>query len=492
MVPQNLENFMRDFDHSMFIDGKQFQGNATQKIEIVNPANEQLIATVPDACIEDIDEAVSSANKAFSSKVWLRYTATQREEKLLQLASLLEKNAEELAMLVVHENGKLLKDAKREVSNSVRFTRYMAGWATKITGDTLDVSFASESQQFFAYTKREPVGVVAAIIPWNMPLAMAIWKIVPALVCGCTVVLKPSEEAPLSSLRLAQLIIEAEIPAGVVNVVTGYGHTAGKFLCEHPRINKITFTGSTQTGKKIGHIAIENMTRLSLELGGKSPVIVCEDADLSLLPAFIAKGIFYNQGQICAAGSRLYVARNIFDETVERVVQIAEKMKLGCGMDNDTDLGPLISRNQQQKVTQYIKDSVANGAKKLGDSVNLPQQGFFVEPTILVDTTHEMAAVQQEIFGPVLVAMPFDNEEEVIIKANDSCYGLAASIYSQDISKVHHLVPQIKAGTVFVNSPVRTDPNLPFGGFKQSGIGREHGNKIFDLYTEHKSVVITY
>ncbi|BBM87565.1 aldehyde dehydrogenase family protein [Candidatus Uabimicrobium amorphum] len=478
-------------DRKMFING-DYQEKGTRRIPVINPATEEQINTVPDACLEDVNSAVECAYEAFCNKIWRSYTPTKREECILQLATLMEENKEELAMLIVCENGKLVKDALREVANSIRFTRYMAGWATKVYGDTLDVSLTAPQQEFFAYTKREPVGVVAAIIPWNMPLAMAIWKIVPALVCGCTVVVKPSEETPLSALRLAELIVEAGIPGGVVNVVTGYGDTCGKFLVEHSLINKIAFTGSTTTGKIIGQRAMENMTRVSLELGGKSPVIILDDADLSMVDAFIAKGIFYNQGQICAAGSRLYVARSIFEETVQRVVKIAEKMKLGSGLEQNVDLGPLVSKKQQQKVFQYIEEAIACGATVLSGG-KIPQgKGFFVEPTILTNVNHGMSVVQEEVFGPVLVAMPFDDIEEVIAKANDSTYGLSASIYSQNISTIHRMIPQIKAGTIFVNSPVRTDPNLPFGGFKQSGLGREHGSSMFDLYTELKSVVITY
>lgn len=478
-------------DRKMFING-DYQEKGTQRIPVINPATEEQINTVPDACAEDVNRAVECAFEAFNDKIWLSYTPAKREECLLRLANLIEENKEEFAMLVVCENGKLFKDAQREVENSIRFTRYMAGWTTKIYGDTLDVSLTAPQKEFFAYTKREPVGVVAAIIPWNMPVAMAIWKIVPALVCGCTVVVKPSEETPLSALRLAELIVEAGIPGGVVNVITGYGNTCGKFLVEHPLVNKIAFTGSTATGKIIGQRALENMTRISLELGGKSPVIVLEDADLTMVDEFIAKGIFYNQGQICAAGSRLYIAQKIFEKTIKRVAKIAKKMKLGPGMNPNIDLGPLVSKRQQKKVITYIEEAIASGATVISGGKIAHDKGFFVEPTILTNVEHDMPVVQEEIFGPVLVAMPFDHVEEVITKVNDSVYGLAASLYSQNISTVHRLIPQIKAGTIFVNSPVRTDPNLPFGGYKQSGIGREHGRSMLDLYTELKSVVITY
>jgi phenylacetaldehyde dehydrogenase len=339
---------------------------------------------------------------------------------------------------------------------------------------------------------REPVGVVVGIIPWNFPLNMAIWKAIAALACGNTIILKPSEETPHSSLRLAELALEADIPAGVMNVITGYGHTAGNALVTHPDIDKVSFTGSTATGKKIGKAALDNMTRISLELGGKGPVIVLEDADIASVPSHIAKGIFYNQGQVCVAGSRVYVHKSHFDRVVEGVGDIASKMKIGSGLDEGVQLGPLVSQNQHQRVLNYIGQGLSDGASAAFGGHALEREGYFVEPTVLINTNQHMSVVQEEIFGPVLVAMPFEDVNDVLAMANDSAYGLGASIFTNDLSKAHRLIKKIKAGNVFVNSPVRSDPNLPLGGYKQSGFGREHGTSIIDTYTELKSVVIGY
>lgn len=488
----DLRRFLEPTDHRMLIDGEWVAAGSGATLPVQDPASESTIATVPAGDAGDVDRAVHSAATAFADHRWTGLVAAEREHRLLQLADRLEAHADELTQLLVLENGKLLAAARREVEGSIRFARYAAGWATKITGDTLDVSMAAPDTQFFAYTRREPVGVVGAIIPWNMPLSMAIWKVVPALACGCTVVLKPSEETPLASLRLAELALDAGIPPGVLNVVTGNGETAGAALVAHPRVRKITFTGSTPVGTAIGQAALGRLARVSLELGGKSPVIVLEDADLSSVPDDVAKGIFYNQGQVCAAGSRLYVHRRRFDEVVERVSALAIKMPLGSGFDPAAKLGPLVSGAQRQRVLGLIEAGLADGATAVAGGRAPERQGYFVEPTILTGTTPSMRVVREEVFGPVLVAVPFDDPDEAVALANDTGYGLSASLYSKDISTVHRLIPRLEAGTVFVNAPVRTDPNLPFGGVKHSGLGREHGRSMIDLYTELKSVVIAH
>jgi phenylacetaldehyde dehydrogenase len=474
---------------TMWIAGRAVDAASGRTIDVTDPATETVIATVPDADATDVHAAVSAAAEEFDRGTWRTAPAAERERILLALAASIETHAEELQHLIVLENGKLLSAARREVDGCIRFVRYAAGWATKIAGQTLDLGGAP-TDGVFAYTRREPVGIVGGIIPWNMPLSMAAWKSVPALACGCTVVLKPAEEAPLSALRLAELACEAGLPPAALNVVTG-GATAGQALVAHPRVAKIAFTGSTMVGTAIYAAAASRLARVSLELGGKSPVAVFRD---SLSPATInavVNGIFYNQGQICAAGSRLYVERPIFDEFVGEVARAANGLRLGSGFDRSASLGPLISAEHRGRVSRDVDEAIAAGAGLAAGGHAPTRDGYFFEPTILA-TRADMRIVREEIFGPVLVAMPFDAESDLLEAMNDSPYGLSASLYTQDLSRVHRLIPRIQAGAIFVNSPARTDPNLPFGGMKQSGIGREHGSSMIDLYTELKSVVIGY
>ncbi|MEM9954864.1 MAG: aldehyde dehydrogenase family protein [Chloroflexota bacterium] len=488
----DVHKFLTNPDKDLLIDGKPYTSSSDKRIDVVNPASGDVIATVPDASQADVDTAVNIARETFESGIWSEMPPTERERRLFKLATVVEAHSEELQHLIVAENGKLLSAAQREVASAVRFIRYIAGWTTKITGETLDVSYTAPNMAYSAYTLREPLGVVVGITPWNFPLNMSIWKSISALACGNTVILKPSEETPLSALRLAELALEAEIPEGALNVITGYGHTAGNALVSHPDVDKIAFTGSTATGKKIGRSALDNMTRVSLELGGKGAVIIMPDADLSQVPANIAKGIFYNQGQVCAAGSRLYVHRSHFDEVVESVGTIAKKMQIGSGLDEGVQLGPLVSQVQQERVIGYIQQGLSDGAETAIGGQVIDHAGYFIEPTILVNTNHSMSVVQEEIFGPVLVAMPFDDVDEVIHLANDSQYGLGTAVFTNNLSYAQRMIKRLKSGSVYINSPVRNDPNLPFGGVKQSGYGREHGSSIIDTYTELKSVVIGY
>jgi phenylacetaldehyde dehydrogenase len=408
------------------------------------------------------------------------------------LADLIEREARSLAEIESLDNGKSVVLAQHvDMAMAADFLRYMAGWATKIEGTTHDVSIPFlPTAKFFAFTRKEPVGVVGAIIPWNFPLLMAAWKIGPALAAGCTVVLKPAEETPLTALRLGELTIEAGIPPGVVNIVTGLGPTAGAALAAHAGIDKIAFTGSTEVGKHVQRAAVDNMTRVSLELGGKSPVIVLEDADPAQAAAGAANAIFFNQGQVCTAGSRLYVQRSAFDRVVGELSSIADKMKLGPGLDPSSELGPLVSTTQRDRVCGYIAHGVEQGARIAAGGGRSGERGYFVQPTVLVDARQDMRVVQEEIFGPVVVAMPFDDVDEAVRLANDTMYGLGASIWSNDLGRVHRLIPRIKAGTVWVNCHSMLDSSLPFGGFKQSGIGREMGRAALDLFTETKSVLM--
>jgi phenylacetaldehyde dehydrogenase len=476
----------------MLIGGEWVDALSGQTLPVVDPANGETFCRVPAGEAADIDRAVKAASRAFESGDWPKMRPVDRERLLLKLADLLEANAQEFAELEAIDNGKPVTMARYvDVGLSVDFIRYMAGWATKIEGSTMELSVPLvRDREFFGFTRREPVGVVGAIIPWNFPLLMAIWKLAPALAAGCTMILKPAEDTPLTALRLGELVQEAGYPAGVLNVVTGLGHTAGAALAAHTGIHKIAFTGSTEIGKLVGKAAMENMTRCSLELGGKSPVIVLDDVDPAVAAAGAAQAIFFNQGQVCTAGSRLYVHRSRFDEVVEQLSAIAAGMKMGPGIDPTTQIGPLVSKVQQNRVMDYVNSGYAEGARAAAGGAAGDGPGCFVRPTVLVDVHDNMRVVREEIFGPVVVAQPFDDLDEIARRANDTPFGLAASIWSNDLSRVHRLIPKIKAGTVWVNCHNIIENVMPFGGFKQSGIGREAGRSALELYTEPKSVIM--
>ncbi|MDA0233641.1 MAG: aldehyde dehydrogenase family protein [Proteobacteria bacterium] len=476
----------------MAIGGEWVEALGGGMLEVVDPASGQVFDRVPAGEATDIDRAVAAARRAFEQGDWPRMRPVDRERLLLRLAELVEAHAQELAEIEALDNGKPVTMARAvDVALVVDFLRYMAGWATKIEGSTMEVSVPLvRDREFFGYTRREPVGVVGAIIPWNFPLLMVAWKAGPALASGCTMVLKPAEETPLSALRFAELVQQAGYPAGVFNVVTGHGHSAGAALAAHTGVDKVAFTGSTEIGKLVGKAALDNMTRVSLELGGKSPVIVLDDADPAVAAAGAAQAIFFNQGQVCCAGSRLYVHKSRFERVVEGLSGIAADMKLGAGIEPSTQIGPLVSAVQQQRVLGYIRSGFEEGARALAGGAAGEGEGYFVKPTVLVDTRDDMRVVREEIFGPVVVAMPYDDLDEVARRANDTPYGLGASIWSNDLSRVHRLVPKIKAGTVWVNCHNILDASMPFGGYKQSGIGREMGRAVLDLYTEGKSVIM--
>jgi phenylacetaldehyde dehydrogenase len=476
----------------MLIGGEWLDAADGSLLDVHDPATGEVFDRVPAGKAADIDRAVRAARTAFEGSEWPALRPAQRERLLLKLADLIEREARSLAEIESLDNGKSVVLAQHvDMAMAADFLRYMAGWATKIEGTTHDVSIPFlPTAKFFAFTRKEPVGVVGAIIPWNFPLLMAAWKIGPALAAGCTVVLKPAEETPLTALRLGELTIEAGIPPGVVNIVTGLGPTAGAALAAHAGIDKIAFTGSTEVGKHVQRAAVDNMTRVSLELGGKSPVIVLEDADPAQAAAGAANAIFFNQGQVCTAGSRLYVQRSAFDRVVGELSAIAGKLKLGPGLDPSSELGPLVSTTQRDRVCGYIAHGVEQGARIAAGGGRSGERGYFVQPTVLVDARQDMRVVQEEIFGPVVVAMPFDDVDEAVRLANDTMYGLGASIWSNDLGRVHRLIPRIKAGTVWVNCHSMLDSSVPFGGFKQSGIGREMGRAALDLFTETKSVLM--
>jgi len=474
----------------MLVGGSWVASAAGKTIPVFNPATGEPLCTVPQGQAEDVDAAVTAARRALEGNDWRRMRPADRERLLFRLADAVEADADHLAELESLNNGKTLAMARAvDIPCTVEFLRYMAGWATKIEGRTLDLSFpAPPGKRITAYTRREPVGVVGAIIPWNFPLLMAAWKAGPALTTGCTLVLKPAEETPLTALRLAELAEQVGYPAGVFNVVTGEGLGAGAPLAAHRGIDKLAFTGSCEVGKLVGHSAVENMTRFSLELGGKSPVIILEDMDPDMAAEGAAQAIFFNHGQVCTAGSRLFVQRRAFDTVVEKVSDRANRIKLGPGLDPSTQMGPLVSGRQRDRVCQYIRRGLEEGAKAVAGGPEHMGPGFFVKPTVLVGATSRAAVTQEEIFGPVLVAAPYDNLEDVAALANDTAYGLAASVWSNDLSKVNAILPLLKAGTVWVNCHNIVDPAMPFGGYKQSGIGREMGQVVIDSYTELKSV----
>lgn len=481
-------------EHGLWIDGKPRAALSGRRNEVRNPASGGVIASVADGEAADVDAAVASARRAFESGAWSGLRPAERERVLLRLADLLEAHAEELAQLETLNQGKSIHLARAiEVGGSIEYVRYMAGWATKITGETLDVSIpAPPGARFTAFTRREPVGVAAGIAPWNFPLMIALWKTVPALAAGCTAVLKPASETPLSALRLAELALEAGVPPGVFNVVTGRGEVAGRALAGHPLIGKVSFTGSTEVGKAVGHAALDNMTRLALELGGKNPMLVLGDADIDQAVKGALLGGFLNQGQVCAAASRLYVHRSKFNMFAEALSAAVAGMRLGPGMDLDAQVNPLVSQRRQQAVCRLIECGRAAGARVLtgGAAADLP--GYFVQPTVMTDLAPDNPVAREEVFGPVLALIPFDEVDEAVTLANDTRYGLAASVWTNDLSAALDIVPRLQAGTVWVNSHIPLDPGMPFGGYKESGLGREFGKGAVESFTEIKSVCIAH
>ena len=474
--------------YQLFIDGQWVDSESGKTFKTPNPATGDTLAEVAEADKADIDKAVAAARRAYEGK-WSKMSARDRGRLLYKLSQLIEERSADLAALETADNGKPIKESLYvDLPQVVENFEYFAGWSTKIEGETIPVP-----GKMFNYTLREPIGVCGQIIPWNFPLLMAAWKLAPALAAGNTVVLKPAEQTPVGAMELGKLFQEAGFPEGVVNIVPGYGETAGAALAAHPGIDKIAFTGSTEVGKMIARAAADNLTKVSLELGGKAPNIVFADSDMDQAVAGAMMGIFYNQGQVCCAGSRLFVEESVKDEFLGRLSDRAGKIAVGDPMDKNTQMGPQVSEEQLNRIKSYVDVAREEGATVLtgGASPNLEgafQKGYFFSPTIFAEVKNNMRVAQEEIFGPVVSVISFKDEDDLIKQAHDTIYGLSAGIWTKDITRAHRFAKEIKAGVVWINTYNMFNAASPFGGYKQSGYGREMGRHALDLYTQVKSV----
>ncbi|MFT4506319.1 aldehyde dehydrogenase family protein [Caballeronia sp. 15711] len=487
-----LSNAAQEFlnrPKKLLINGRFVDSVGGETLPVYDPGTASVIGHIPASTREDVNRAVAAARDAFDNGPWRRTTAAVRQKLIWMLADRIESHLDEFAELEALDTGKPLAEARAiDIPYSVEQFRYMAGWATKISGSTLDISAPGN---YHAYTLREPVGVVAQIVPWNFPMLLAAYKLAPALAAGCTLILKPAEQTSLTALRLAELFQEVGFPPGVVNVVTGLGHVVGAALAEHPDVDKVAFTGSTEVGKQIVRASAGNLKKVTVELGGKSPVIVFPDADLDKAVPGIAAGIFLNQGQVCTAGSRVYAHRKIYDKLVAGIVERANTLKLGHALASGTEMGPLVSDEQINRVQGFVDAAVSEGVTVAAGGKRVDRNGYFMQPTVFCDTSDEMSIARDEIFGPVLCVMPFDDDglDVVARRANASQYGLAASVWTENVSTAHLMAKQLRSGIVWLNCHNYFDPAFPVGGFKQSGWGRECGPEAISLYTELKSVL---
>ncbi len=492
-VAEDLEvaSFLKGQPKKLLIGGRWVESAGGKTFATLDPATGDVLANVAEANAEDVDRAVAAARKSFDRGTWRELPPAERAKVLWKIGDMIEERATELAQLETLDNGMPINDALLFHAPLAAATfRYYAGWVTKLDGATQQTSFPG---QYLSYTLREPVGVVGQIIPWNFPLLMAAWKLAPALACGNSVVLKPSEETPLSALRLAELLQEAEVPDGVVNVIPGFGEVAGARLAAHPDVDKIAFTGSTDVGKLIAKASADsNLKRVSLELGGKSPNIVFADADITKAASGAFLGIFFNQGQVCSAGSRLFVQEKVYDHTLDELLKTVADTRIGPGIDPVNQMGPLVSKTQMERVLGYIRTGSQEGARLMagGDRPQGLEGGYFVKPTVFADVDGKMRIAREEIFGPVVVAIPFSDEDDLVAKANSTIYGLVAGVWTRDVARAHRVAHALKAGTVYVNCYHVVDAVTPWGGYKQSGWGRELGPYALDLYTEIKNVIV--
>lgn len=474
----------------LLIDGKWVPAASGKTFATHSPIDGAKLADIAEGGEEDINRAVEAARRAFEGS-WRKTSPFERQAMLLKLADLIEKDFDNLAVLDSLDMGAPIGFTKGRKARNIGMVRYFASSVMMFHGDTTENSLPGD---FFTYTLKEPIGVIGAIIPWNAPLTAALWKIGPAIATGCTVVLKPAEEASLSPLRLGELCMEAGIPAGVVNIITGPGETAGASLAAHMDVDKLAFTGSHLTGQKIVQASAFNLKRLTLELGGKSPDIVFADADLDQAVPGAGMGVFINSGQVCSAGTRLFVERGIYDEFVERVAEFGKGLRVGPSLDPATQIGPLVSTAQLDRVTGYLETGKSEGARPVSGGARLTEgdlaNGFFVEPTVFADVRDDMKIAQEEIFGPVLSALPFDDMDDLIKRANSTMFGLGSGVWTQSVNKAHKMAKSIRAGNVWVNCYGAMDVQMPFGGYKMSGYGRESGRESLEAYLQVKSVYL--